>query len=303
VRWYQSRAIWIGLGILALFGTVIGVLPKRAIAPPAHASPYVATARGRVDVEPGIILLAARRDGIVKTVYVEEGERVEAGQALARLDDTLAWLKLDLAHKETAQARAALTVLAARARAARREQERLSALVPEQAAASAELDAAQDTVAVIRGETAAAHARLEAAQARERSAEYEIEQHVVRAPAAGHVVRRQVRPGNGVSTLNVTPLFWFAPDLPRIVRAEVEEDFIGAIVSGMPAEIVVPGKSDQVISARVQRLGLLFGPKRPVTDDPYERADARVVEVIVAPEAKTALVLSQRVLVRFKRSE
>ena len=43
------------------------------------------------------------------------------------------------------------------------------------------------------------------------------------APADGAIVRRLVRPGDGVSTLNVTPLFWFAPGTNAIVRAEADE--------------------------------------------------------------------------------
>jgi RND family efflux transporter MFP subunit len=299
-RWY---IVGIGLGLAALFVVAIGALPERSTDKPPEASPYVAFARGRVDVEPGMIQLAARRDGIVKAVYVDEGQRVEAGQALARLDDTHAHLQLDRMEKEMAQARAALDVLGTRRRAAERERARLLTLVQEQAAARVDLEQAQDTVAVIDGEMSAAQAALQAAQARYRLAEHEIEQHVVRAPIAGYIVRRQVRPGDGVSMLNVTPLFWFAADLPRIVRAEVEEDFIDSVAVGMAAEIVVQGKNERIIPGRVQRLGMQFGPKRPITDDPHERADARVVEVIVAPDATPPLLLGQRVLVRFKRPE
>lgn len=296
-RWHTAA---LGLGLATLFGIAIGARSERPAETP-QVSPYAAFARGRVDVEPGIIQLAARRDGIVKAVYVDEGQRVEAEQVLARLDDTLAHLQLDRVEKEIAQARAALEVLGTRRRAADRERVRLLALVQQQAAARIDLEQAQDALAVIEGETRAAQAALQAAHAHARLARHEIEQHLVRAPVAGHIVRRQVRPGDGVSTLNVTPLFWFAADLPRIVRAEVEEDFIDHITVGMAAEIVVQGKSDQIIPATVQRLGLQFGPKRPITDDPQERADARVVEVIVAPDAATPLLLGQRVLVRFKR--
>ena len=53
----------------------------------APESPYAAVANGKADVEGGIIQVAARRGGVVKEVYVQEGDRVVAGQILARQED------------------------------------------------------------------------------------------------------------------------------------------------------------------------------------------------------------------------
>lgn len=262
---------------------------------------YVAVARGRVDIEGGLIQLAARRDGIIKSVSVEEGDAVQKDQVLAMLDDRQAHLNLELARRETAQTRLTLEGTQVRLRAAEREAGRLRELVAAEAAARAELDTAQDQVALIRNEHETAQAAAAAAKARERLAAYEIEQRLIRAPMNGRIVRRQARPGDGVSTVNVTPLFWFAPDAPRIVRAELEERFMGLVTPGMQADIVLEGTQTAVISAQVQRVGLLFGPKRPVTDDPYERSDSRVVECILTLTPSTSPpVLGQRVLVRFK---
>jgi multidrug efflux pump subunit AcrA (membrane-fusion protein) len=47
----------------------------------------VAIGRGRVDIDGGLIQIAAQRDGVVVEVFVEEGANVKAGQLLARLDD------------------------------------------------------------------------------------------------------------------------------------------------------------------------------------------------------------------------
>jgi HlyD family secretion protein len=298
------RARWIILGaLLASPLTFVAVSSSPNAETPTVAASPVAIARGRVDVEGGIIQLAASRDGIVREVFVEEGDAVKQGETLAALDDRQARLDLDLARRQIAQVVAILEGLTVRLRAAEREEARLRSLAENASVARIELDQAQDQVALLRSEVKAARAAIEVAQARIRIAEYEVERHLVRAPRDGHIVRRQVRPGDGVSTLNVTPLFWFAPDTPRIVRAEIDERFINSVEPGMPAELVIEGDRPLVLGARVVRMGLLFGPKRPVTDDPYERADARVVEVIVAPDAKTALVLGQRVLVRFKQLE
>jgi len=109
--------------------------------------------------------------------------------------------------------------------------------------------------------------------------------------------QRQARPGNGVSTLNVTPLFLFAPDAPRIVRAELEERFLGAVQPGQSAEIVLEAKPSHRRAGKVLRIGKVVGQRIP-SDDPTERQDSRVVECVLALD-DTDLLIGQRVIVRF----
>ena len=59
----------------------------KAAAAAAPKSPFVAVANGKADVEGGMIQVAARRAGIVREVYVQEGDKVVKGQILARQED------------------------------------------------------------------------------------------------------------------------------------------------------------------------------------------------------------------------
>lgn len=262
-------------------------------------TPYAAIAKGRIDVEGGIIQLAASRDGIITEVFVEEGDLVKKGQVLAAQDDRHARLNLELQRAEVAHARTALPVLQVRLAAAEREQVRLSRAIQDQATSQQEVDRAEDSLRQLRAEIGQAEEHLKVAQARQRVAEYEVDRRVIRAPLDGRIVRRLARPGDGVSTLNVTPLFWFVPDTTRIVRAELEERFIEAVRPGMVAEVVPEADEKHTYTGRVLRVGLVFGPKRPRTDDPQERVDERVVECVVSLDHQH-LVLGQRVLVKFK---
>jgi HlyD family secretion protein len=263
--------------------------------PPA----YVASAKGRIDIEAGVVKLAARRDGIVQKVLVEEGQLVKAGQLLAVLDDEQARLSANLASAETEQARQALPLLAIRLAASRREEARLAPLAPDQLVARQEIDQARDQVNLVKAEISASQAALTVASRRLDVARYEIEQRTVRAPVNGQIVRRQARPGDGVSTLNVTPMFVFAPDAPRIVRAEVEERFLSRIKPGQTAQVVMEADEQQVFTARVMRVGRVVGMRSP-TDDPSEKQDARVVECVLSIDAP-ALLIGQRVIVRFAK--
>lgn len=266
----------------------------------AGAPASVEYARGRVDLPGGIIQLAAQRDGIIKEILVDEGHDVKRGDVLAVLDDVSARLNLEVVQREQAQAEAAQPRLLLRKAAAERERRRLQALVAKGLAQAAELDQAADIVAQLAAEAGEVAAAVDAARARTAVARYEVELRLIRAPMDGRVIRRLAKPGEGSSTLNVTPLFWFAPAGPRIVRAELEEGAVRTVHVGQRAEIISEFDAGIVYAARVARVGELFGPKRPITDDPTERQDVRVVECVLTLDADGApLLIGQRVTVRF----
>ncbi len=265
--------------------------------PSAVTETFVASAKGRIDIEGGVIKLAARRDGIVKKVLVEEGESVKSGQLLAVLDDEQVRLAAKLARAETEQARQALPMLVIQLAAGEREESRLKPLAPDQLVSKQEIDQARDQVKLAKAEISASQAALQVASRRLEVAQFEIEQHTVRAPLNGQIVRRQARPGDGVSTLNVTPMFVFAPDAPRIVRAELEERFLSVVKPGQSAQVILEADERQVFRAKVIRLARVVG-MRTSSDDPSEKQDAKVAECVLSIDAPT-LLIGQRVIVRF----
>ena len=271
---------------------------KPAAEPPPQL--YVAIAKGRVDVAGGLVRLAARRDGVVKEVFVEEGDVVKKGQVLATLIDDAARLAELVVQREVAQAQAAITVIQVRRHAAQREVDRFESVLPDAAVARIEYDQARDQLALAHAERKAAEANLVTSQSRLKQSAYERERSIIRAPMDGEIVRRTARPGDGVSSLNVTPLFVFAPNTPRIVRAELEERFVGEVAQGSAAEIVAEADESRVFTAKIVRVGRVFGLQQTVGDDPAQRQDVRVIEVVLSLEQNN-LLIGQRVLVKFKR--
>ena len=261
---------------------------------------FVAAAKGRIDIEGGVVKLAAKRDGVVHSVLVEEGDKVKAGQVLLVLDDEQVRLSAALAKAEWGQAQSAEGPLLVKLGAAEREVRRLTPLATRKLVDQRELDRAVDAVNLLQSELAATRAAVETAARKLKVAEFEIEQRVVRAPGEGRIVRRTARPGDGVSTLNVTPLFLFAPDQPRIVRAELEERFLGRVKPGQAAVVTMEADESQHFQATVLRLGLVVGQRTP-TDDPNERQDNRVVECVLSIDAPV-LLIGQRVIVRFVKA-
>lgn len=299
----QSRFCWV-VSVICLALTALpgceGETRPPADANPAAAAPttgFIAAAKGRIDIEGGLVKLAAKRDGVVRAVLVEEGAQVRTGQVLAVLDDEQTRLSAALTEAELAQARAQLVPLRVRLAAAEREVRRLLPLADDDTVEQRELDQTQDQVKLLRGEMAVAEAVVDTAARRLKVAEFEIEQRIVRAPANGRIVRRTARAGDGVSTLNVTPLFQFAPDTPRIVRAELEERYLSEVKPGQAAEITLEADESRRYPATVLRLGLVVGQRTP-SDDPAEKQDNRVVECVLSLTTGE-LLIGQRVIVRF----
>lgn len=292
------------LGAVTLF--VLSLLTgcgeeKPSIQSPSQDNPNtvvaVASAKGRVDIEGGVIRLAARRDGVISSVLVEEGARVKAGQVLATLDDALAQRALALTRSEAVQAAQEMKKAEIELQASEREMKRMELLAKGETVPRQELERARDAHALAEIALQVARTTIATARARESVAAQELEERQVVAPLDGQIIQRQARPGNGVSTLNVTPLFLFVPDVPRIVRAELEEQYLPVVISDQRTEVVLEADASKMWSGQVIRIGKVVGQRTP-SEDPAERQDNRVVEVVISLDAKD-LLIGQRVIVRF----
>src|SRR4029079_19788260 len=80
-----------------------------------------------------------------------------------------------------------------------------------------------------------AQAEVATMRARWRQAEQALEEHTLRAPTAGHVLRIFVAPGEMLGTSQRRMAVQFCPDRPRIVRAEVDQAFAQRVKIGQPA--------------------------------------------------------------------
>lgn len=300
----MRKPLLLGLGLLLAVGVGFAAWRLQGPAddpkppPPAVASPYAAAANGKVDVEGGIIPVAARRAGIIREVLVNEGDAVARGQILARQEDEEPRLAANRASAALGEARARLVGLEVAVSTARRERERLRALAESNFLAAQKLDQADDQVRQSEAELALGQATVDTARAALAQAQYELELTLVRAPVEGRIARRYANPGAGASTLNVSTLFDLEPEAPRIVRAEVTEGSLPAVAVGQAVEISPEAEPGKRYRGEVLRVSAVFGARRLQSDDPAERKDERVVEVVVSA-GDAPLLIGQRVLVRF----
>jgi HlyD family secretion protein len=270
----------------------------------AHApkSPYVAIANGKADVEGGVIQVAARTSGIVRDVLAQEGDDVKKGQVRARLEDDEPRLRAASAEADMRMAQAQIPLLEVQLSTARRELARMQRLVATNFVAGQKIDQLQDAVRQAQASIEAQKAAIGASQAKLNQARYNQELTIIRAPADGRIVRRYANPGAGASTLNVSNMFDLEPKADRIVRAEISESSLPFVLIGQSVQLSPEADPTKVITGRVLRRAAVFGARKLQSDDPTERTDERVVEVVVGAD-NAAFLIGQRVLVKFMRTQ
>ena len=305
----KNKWLWIGLALVIAIVIALSLVQKAGAAKKAEIakaaetkveSPYAAIANGKIDIEGGIIQIAARRGGVVREVLVQEGDRVTAGQILARQEDDEPRLSLQTATADLVQAESQLRLINVDIATAQREYDRLQKLVATNFDAAQRLDQARDAISSAQARLGSQQAAVQTARARRDQAAYNVELTVIRSPADGRIVRRYANPGAGASTLNVSNMFDLEPDAPRIARAEIVEADIPNITADQAVEITPEGDPSKVYVGKVLRRAAVFGARKLASDDPSQRTDERVVEVVVAVN-DAPLLIGQRVLVKFMK--
>jgi RND family efflux transporter MFP subunit len=296
------------IAALALVGLCLSGCGKSGAS--AHAdkpaggapSPFATIANGKVDIEGGVIEVAARRFGVIKDVLVREGDVVRKGQILARQEDQDLILAINSARATVEQSQSQLVLTEVNLKTAQREYERLTKLAPSNAVAVQQLDQARDAVATAQAQLGIQQSAIQSARAQLAQAVYNEELTNIRAPMDGKIIRRYANPGAGASTLNVSTMFDLEPDLPHIIRAEIVESAIPDVYVGQEAQITPEIDSSKVSTGHVIRIAATFGARKLKSDAANEASDERVVEVVVSADGAPFLI-GQRVMVKFMRPQ
>ncbi|MGH8182541.1 MAG: efflux RND transporter periplasmic adaptor subunit, partial [Rhodanobacteraceae bacterium] len=270
----------------------------------AAQSQWLAVARGKVAVEGGMVLVAARTDGVVESVAVRQGDTVKQGQVLATLDARAAKIQVATAKANEEQAKAQLDELQIALKQAGQRAPRIAAAAKAGAATGEAAEQAADALATLKARQKAAQAALDGAKQQLASAQLNLDAATLRAPVTGAVVERRATVGQTVSAASGRPLFELLPDRPHIIHAQLDADVAGAIHAGMHADVVRDSGTGPTYQATVLWVGQVLQPAG-LTQDPLERALANDVdctlELTPVKHGVEPLRIGQRVLVRFPR--
>lgn len=299
-------------GLLLSASLLLAACPDRtATAPPASAPASaaapgprdVAMARGKVEVQGGLLEVMAQLDGIVESVAVQEGDRVKQGQVLLRLAPDAAATDAGLAKAELQLAQARRAAAQARLPAARRLASRLGEAAQAGAAEPQRADEARQAQRDAEAAVAVAGAEVAVARQRLRQVQALARRQTVAAAQDGTVVRLQVQPGARVSAQGGKALLVLMPQRPLVVRAELNERYVAAVKPGMWARISVEtdspnGGRSELPQARVTRISPLYGASR-LDDETALRGNVRVVDCFLEFDQAPDLRVGQDVRVSF----
>jgi HlyD family secretion protein len=281
--------------------------------------PDLVVAPGLVEPVSEQIALSNLLQGTIRHVLVKEGDRVVAGQILAELENddltasvAAATAELALRHSERAKlingarpeerrvaaanlrnadAIAAMAALTFQRRATLAATHVTSLEAVDQArtdlrSATARRDALAEQVELINApprqeDVAIADANIALADARLRTARALLEKSYVHAPIDGTILRILRHTGEQVSDTFPSVILMMGDTSTLRIRTEVDETDIGRVKIGERAYATADAYGEQQFAGVVTKVAQCMGKKAVHTDDPSEKIDAKVLDVLV----------------------
>jgi HlyD family secretion protein len=260
---------------------------------------HIASGNGRIEAEE--VHVATKYAGRVAEVLVSEGDWVEAGQVLARMDT--AELRAELAAARAGVAEAEENVAEARAQIVQRESalkfaqqelERAQTLVTRGHISQQQADQRQSARDTASATLEAAQARLastrravEAAQAQAERIETQLAESTLTAPRAGRIQYRLAEPGEVLASGGRVVTLLDLTDVYMTIFLSTAE--IGRLLVGNEARIILDAVPQFVIPAQVSFISAeaQFTPREVETRSEREKLMFRV-KVKIDPALLTA---------------
>ena len=167
------------------------------------------------------------------------------------------------------------------------------------------LDEVKSSLEALELKVKAAETKRTMAEIARKQAEKAVRDCVMLAPTSGVVLRVQTSRGESVLPNGMQPPIIFRPDSPLVVRAELEQEFLGRVKPGMKATVRDDSRADSATwTGTVLRVGNWVARKRTVLLDPGEVNDVRTVECVIALDGSPdGLLVGQRMRVRIGKEE
>jgi HlyD family secretion protein len=236
------------------------------------------TISGQGIVEPADreVKVGSRVPGLVQKIHVKEGDRVPLGAPLLELAS-------DAERAAVSAAKADLDAAIARSATSSLTSKRVEQLSSEGLVSRDERDRSVSQASIDRAGVEQARSRLSEASAR-------VSQLNVKAPSAGTILKLSVREGEYYSPEGGASLVTLG-NLSKVrVRLDIDERFIGSVFVGQPGYVTVEAYNNRKFPGKVVDIAQRMGRKNQRTDDPTERIDTKIREVVLELEDATELV-------------
>jgi len=201
--------------------------------------------------------VSAQITGTLIDVLIEEGDRVEKGQVLARLESTQQQAYLAQAQAGARAAQALLVQYQAQLAQNQRDLKRQGDIVARKLASTQSLELAQTQVDTQAAAVASQRKQVEVAQANVQAAQVQLDYCTVRAPFTGMITAKAAQVGEIVSPLSAGGGFTRTGvgtivDMDSLeIEVDVNESYISRVVPKQSAQAVLDAYPDWKIPAHV----------------------------------------------------
>ncbi|WGL15345.1 efflux RND transporter periplasmic adaptor subunit [Microbulbifer bruguierae] len=240
--------------------TAVTSSPSPAIDLPAptrtHAAEAVLNASGYITPR-RMATVSAEIMGLITSVNVEEGMRVEQGQVLATLDAAVATVNRDFALAQVQVLEARVAGIKANLAEAQRQEVRYAGLIDRNYSSRAELSQSQANVESLNANLVSAQADIQVAKLEVRRQQERLDDHTIRAPFTGVVTQKNAQPGEIVAPSSAgggytrTGICTIVDMDSLEIEVDVNEAFIGRVQAGQKVRANLDAYPDWDIPATV----------------------------------------------------
>jgi RND family efflux transporter MFP subunit len=264
----KGRLLMLAGGVCLLIAGAAAWYWMRPAGIPVHiavAQPAMEGGAGATSILDATGYVVARRQAAVASkitgkmveLDIEEGDRVKAGQIIAKLDDTNIRASLNAARAQVEFAKAGLAETQVNLTNAQRDYDRQRSLVQGRFVSQSAVDNAQTTVDALRAQLVTQRSNIEVAERNVDLAERNLDDTIVRAPFAGVVIAKSAQVGEIVSPLSAGGGFTRTGigtivDMDSLeVEVDVNEAYINRVQPGQPVDSVLNAYPDWKIPSHV----------------------------------------------------
>ncbi|MGQ0720393.1 MAG: efflux RND transporter periplasmic adaptor subunit [Candidatus Eiseniibacteriota bacterium] len=261
------KKVLIAAGAVVVLGVVIALNVQRA-REKAVSVEIVSVGRktlvetvsgsGRIEARKSVSI-TSRVVGKVLEVNAEEGDRVEAGTVILRIDPGERQAALDQATANLARGEASVALAEAELRKAEFELERVKGLVSAGLSSAQAMESAETSHAVASARVREAQELVRAERAAVAQSRYELDKTVIVAEIPGVIVRLSVEEGENVLAGDLynegSPIVVIADLSEMEAQILVDETEVVKVRDGQTAEVEVDAFPDRKLSGRVFEVG------------------------------------------------
>ncbi len=271
--------------------------PAQPVAQPAQApfKSYIGGA-GIVEARTQNISIGTSLPGIVKTVFVQVGDKVKAGAPLFRIDDRELRAELLIKQANLVKARASVAEARASLKDYQAQYELVRHATDRRAVSVDDVQKRRYAEELARAKLASARAEVTAAEADLKATQTSLERLTVRSPVDCEVMQVNLRPGEYASTGALsTPLMRLGVVDRLHLRVDIDENDAWRFKPDTRAVASLRGNRDLKAELKFVRVEPYVTAKTSLTGSSTERVDTRVLQVIYSfdPNALPAYVGQQ----------